>query len=517
MDAYKSIRITLALALILATLMLGLLSPPVLEAIAPPDNGGGIGSIERSGVFQNIFEQGDWLFVSMYYLEYATEPDLAASLAYTYSITTGGGLAIVSNPLNDYYQANVVAIYLTRDNAVTYLNAIGDTDPYSEWGTSYNAVVQGNVTAFNPATPPAVDDSLSGDYFPETSVSYPLVGTELTDEMTDSRRLLDLWLVASIKQMETLNGETLITHVGGRDYINNTGAAYIKDAIPGISRVTNAFSLREYVPEVTSSVDSFAYQQELRGNLTITFCEDTDDWDSDCTGPACVKSTIDTYSIDRMQGDFSVRAYHNDPIAISQYNIWYDPDGSMNLGSRSLVYWWICDRASTSFNQARVYAYDSDGDYYGWDFSFQQDIGASHSNSLSNPTYSSGSVSLTDIDYILWSIETLDDTDFTFNIDNVHARGVPGMGTFTEEAFDGLGEWLGVSGTFVGGIFFFIIYLIAASIIYLTTSNHVAALAICIPVILFAILLGVIPMGFMALIIFLMVVAIAYFIWIRGA
>jgi len=515
MDVYKLIRISLCLTLILASLMLGLLTPSSVEAISPPDNGGGNGSIERSAVFQNIFEQGDWLFVSVYNLQYATEPDVAASIAYTYTITTLGGLSIVSNPLNDYYQANIVAIYLNRENAVAY--SFGTSgDPWSTWGDPYEAVVQGNPTAFT-GTPPAVPDSLTGDYFPSNKASYPISGTALTEEMADSRSLLDLWLVASIKSIEDITGETLITKIGGRDLINNDGAAYVEDAIPGISRITTAFSLREYVPEVISSYDSFDYQQELRGNITITFCEDLEYWESYCNGPACEKATLDLYSIDRMQGDYSVRSQNNAPIAISQYDVVFDPDSDMNLGSRSLVFWWICDRASTEFNQSRVFAYDVDGDYYAWDFSYQQDIGASPSFSLSAPTYSSGTVSLTEIDYIKWTVETLDSTDFTFKIDNVHARGVPGMGVFTEEAFDGLGEWLGVSGTFVGGIFFFIIYLIAASIIYLTTSNHVAALAICIPVILFAILLGVIPIGFMALIIFLMVVAVAYFIWIRGA
>lgn len=490
--------------------MLGFVIPSSVYAIDPPDNGGGIGSIERSKVFQNIFEQGDWLFVTLYNLEYATEPDLAASLAYTYSITTDAGVAIVSNPLNDYYQANLVAIYLTRENAVNY--GFGTSgNPWSTWGdVAYKAVIQGNVTAFS-GTPPMVDDSLAGDYLPSSSSDYPLSGSELTDQMDYCRGLLDSWLLTAVGDMEDILGEELITHVGGRDYINRTGSAYVVDAIPGISRVTEVFSLREYVPEFTRSADDFDYQQELKGNITINFCEELDDWDTDPPGE------LDLYSANRIQGDYSIRVSNDNPNAFQSYETIYDPSNDINIGSRTLTFWWLCDRASTAFNSSKVYVYDTAGQYYAWDFSFQENIAASHGSNLSSPTYLSGTVSLTSIDYIVWSLQTLDPIEFTYYIDNVHAKGIPGMGVFTEEAFEGIGEWLGVSGTFVGGLFFFIIYLIAASIIYLTTSNHIAALAICIPVILFAILLGIIPMTFIALIVFLMVVAIAYFVWIRGA
>lgn len=510
----NSIRLFLCFIIVIGSLIVGLTIPSHVYAIDPPENGGGIGSIERSRVFQNIFEQGDWLFISLYNLEYTVEPGIPASLAYTFSITTDAGVAIVSNPLNDYYQANIVAIYLTRKNAVAY--GFGtDSNPWSTWGDNYKAVIQGNATSFT-GTPPAVDDSLSGDYSPNSSSDYPLYGTELTDEMNDSRILLDSWLLSTVKKMEDILGEELITHVGGRDYINRTGSAYVVDAIPGIQELTQAFSLREYVPSYTATIDTFAYQQELRGDITINFCEETDYWDTDA--PA----ELSLYSPDRIQGDYSIKVYNDAPNAFQTYETIYDPDDDIDIGSRTLTFWWLCDKPSTYFNSSRVYVYDTSGQYYAWDFTFQEDIASSHGSNLANPTYYSGTVSLTSVDYIVWALATpssatLDPTGFTYKIDNVHAKGVPGMGIFTQEAFDGIGEWLGVSGTFVGGLFFFIIYLIAASIIYLTTSNHIAALAICIPVILFAILLGVIPMTFMALIVFLLIVGMAYFVWIRGA
>jgi hypothetical protein len=90
------------------------------------------------------------------------------------------------------------------------------------------------------------------------------------------------------------------------------------------------------------------------------------------------------------------------------------------------------------------------------------------------------------------------------------------LGTMTDDAFDGLGSYLGVSGGFLKVLFAFFLYAIIASIIFLVSGNSIAAIVLALPAILFGVYIGMIPPAIIFSIAFLGFLSLMYFLWVRG-
>jgi hypothetical protein len=81
-------------------------------------------SIEYGKVFQNIFEDGDQLYICRYKLNYATEPGDDASDLFIFAITSGDTVLRDRPLLSGGYGDDVIAIYLAGDDTL-------------EWGTDW--------------------------------------------------------------------------------------------------------------------------------------------------------------------------------------------------------------------------------------------------------------------------------------------------------------------------------------------------------------------------------------------
>lgn len=90
------------------------------------------------------------------------------------------------------------------------------------------------------------------------------------------------------------------------------------------------------------------------------------------------------------------------------------------------------------------------------------------------------------------------------------------LGTTVENAFDGIGNYLGISGQMVAAAWVVLFMLIAASIVFLNSGSTAAAMALVIPIAILGVAVGVLPMAALFTVGAIIVVYMAYFIWLRG-
>jgi hypothetical protein len=90
------------------------------------------------------------------------------------------------------------------------------------------------------------------------------------------------------------------------------------------------------------------------------------------------------------------------------------------------------------------------------------------------------------------------------------------LGTATQNAFNGIGTYLGVSGQMVAAMWIVLFMLIVASIVFLSSGSTSAAMVITIPIALIGVWVGAIPMAALFAIGTIIVAYMMYFIWLRG-
>lgn len=189
------------LAVLLALSVFALLFTPAF-AIGDPD----YITIGDAYAFRNILESGDILMFLRYDVSYSTVPDEDAESTYIMAIyDTDGTTLLHTRPLN-YYEHNVISIYLSADN-----NDL-------TWGSEYYLRVMGNPAVFpvlTEGTNMRTRTLSGGDYAATEDFGGVLI--------SQAAILEDDW-----------PGVTLLT---ASDLLNVTGAKYFNDAIPGLTQM----------------------------------------------------------------------------------------------------------------------------------------------------------------------------------------------------------------------------------------------------------------------------------------
>ena len=200
-------------------------------AISNPDNGTRIIDV---AVFRNIKETGDQLYYVRYDVSYLTEPTEPASDSFQMIIYDVAGTTVLFSRDLNYYQHNIISIYLTAAQALT-------------WDSNYIIRIQGKVGLFLLLVEDVNMDTWtlnSSDYHEETEVeSY----------------MLD--------QASILEADWGLTLLNTSNQLNSTGAIAFNDGIPGlINYYPTLYGTSTSVPTVTWGNWTQAYVTTLGTN-----------------------------------------------------------------------------------------------------------------------------------------------------------------------------------------------------------------------------------------------------------
>jgi len=207
-----------------------------VEAISDPDNGTRILDV---AVFRNIKETGDQLYYVRYDVSYLTEPTEPASDAFQMIIYDVAGTTVLFSRDLNYYQHNIISIYLTAAQALT-------------WDSNYIIRIQDKVGLFLLLVEDINMDTWtlnSSDYHEETEVeSY----------------MLD--------QASILEADWGLTLLNTSNQLNSTGAIAFNDGIPGlINYYPTLYGTSTSVPTVTWGNWTQAYIATLGANAQIGY------------------------------------------------------------------------------------------------------------------------------------------------------------------------------------------------------------------------------------------------------
>lgn len=194
MDRFIALRSLLAFILCLA--MVAVSASLVLASIGDPTSI----SIGDVWVFRDVLEPGDQLFFVRYVVHYDPVPTEEPGDTWQMALHDAGGALVATRPLN-YFQHNIISIYLTPAKAIA-------------WEGPHVVRIMGN---------PAVFPSLV------EGVNTRAV-TLGSGNFREGRDLGGIMLTQAGK-LETAWAITLLT-AGGR--LNATGATFFNEAMPGL-------------------------------------------------------------------------------------------------------------------------------------------------------------------------------------------------------------------------------------------------------------------------------------------
>lgn len=186
-------------------------------------------------VFRDVLEDGDQLYFVRYDVSYGEVPDEDASETWLMTLNDSDGTFIDQIPLN-YYQHNIISIYLELDEAIT-------------WGGAHVVRIMGNPSVFSELVEGTnmVTRTLSTGYYHE--------GSELGELMIAQAKILD----------DDWGGD--ITLLSSGDKLNTTGSSYFRRAIPQLNNMApEIFQLVTYFPTVERTPWSTEYAETLRGH-----------------------------------------------------------------------------------------------------------------------------------------------------------------------------------------------------------------------------------------------------------
>lgn len=203
-------------------------------------------AIYRVAVFENIFEDGDWIFFVRYDVAYPEDPDPPASDTFLVALyDTDGSTLLYQRPLN-YYDHNIISLYLTPVRASAL-----------SWGGAYVVKVTGNPSVFgdleegvNVAT-----KTLSGDY------NY------VSGDMEDSRDDFGGFCLATAGELEDdPDWPDLLTSTG---LLNTRGADTFNKAIPGLQTACpNIYSTSVVGPVLPGTSRTITLTGDIAGDFT---------------------------------------------------------------------------------------------------------------------------------------------------------------------------------------------------------------------------------------------------------
>jgi len=212
---------------LLGALSILLVCTPVLGA---PGNPNSI-TIGDAYVFRNLVAVGDQLWFMRYDVSYATIPSELPEDTYLMAIYDLDGFTLLhTRPLN-YYQHNIISIYLPAVDALT-------------WSGAYVVRIMGNPGVFDPL--------IEG-----VNMRSRTLGAG------DYREFVDLGgiMLTQAEILQTDWGFNLLS-IGGR--LNVTGAIYFDEAVPGLySIVPEIYEITTSYPGVTKTDWNHTYEEEL--------------------------------------------------------------------------------------------------------------------------------------------------------------------------------------------------------------------------------------------------------------
>lgn len=229
------------LGILLALVLLVLQATPVF-AIGNPDDI----DILYAKVFENIFATDDMLLIVHYYVHYAATPDEDADDTYAVHIYSADGTDIIVSRNLNYYEYNIISIYLTSAQ---------QTSLGISWGTHYKIRVQLNPTLCTPSEGTnMVTSTLSSSDWIE--------GTQ-----SESRELLKDACIDIAGDLEDEHSDTyLILTTEGEYVLNSDGRTIFVTAIPGLdSAIPSMFQLAQE----TIEIDRETVTAALESNTTI--------------------------------------------------------------------------------------------------------------------------------------------------------------------------------------------------------------------------------------------------------
>jgi hypothetical protein len=207
------------------------------SAVSNPD---GI-AIYSYEAFENIFEDGDMLFVAYYNVEYSSEPSEDADYTFSFNLYSENGTTLLlSRPLN-YYQCNVISIYASTEQVI---------DMGLVYGNSYVLKIAGNPSFFSSLT--------EGLNIITRTLSS---GNWNTDDVVTAKEHLKEYCIDIASELESDWGITLLTTTTeGDQVLNVSGTIAFSDAIP---------NLQYAIPNLFYLSSSFVIINKQSSNLTM--------------------------------------------------------------------------------------------------------------------------------------------------------------------------------------------------------------------------------------------------------
>jgi len=198
--------------------------------LAAPGNPASI-TIGDVAVFRNVLSTGDQLWFMRYDANYASVPSEDPEDTYLMAIYgTDGTTLLFTQPVH-YYQHNIISIYLSPTQALT-------------WEGAYVVRIMGNPAVFDPLVEGLNMRSRTlgaGDYYEQTVLGGYMI--------TQAGILEDDWSI------------TLLT---SGDLLNTTGATYFNKAVPGLSSMApDIYQVTTEYPTVTKYDWNHTYEEEL--------------------------------------------------------------------------------------------------------------------------------------------------------------------------------------------------------------------------------------------------------------
>lgn len=222
LNSHRIVGLLLVLLMVLAV-------PAVVLAIGNPD----YVTVGDAYVFRNVSTTGDQLFFVRYDVSYNSVPSEDAEDTWEMALYNSTGSLIATRSLN-YYQHNIISIYLTEDDAVT-------------WQGAHQVVIRGMPSVFGNLTEGINQRTRTlapGDYYENDYLG----GIMLT-------------------QAEILEDDWAITLLSSTDRLNDTGKTFFLAAIPGLGDMAP-----EIFDVITGSVDTdytdynHTYSETLKTN-----------------------------------------------------------------------------------------------------------------------------------------------------------------------------------------------------------------------------------------------------------
>lgn len=215
---------------IVLALVFALLLPGLVYAIGNPEGGVSVGD---AYVFRNVSEAGDQLYFVRYDVSYDPVPEEDPEDTWQMALYNSTDALVATRPLN-YYQHNIISIYLEPEAALT-------------WGEAHKVKIMGMPSVFGALTEGVnmrTKTLSGGDYWEQDYLAGVMV--------TQAGILEDDWEI------------TLLT---ANEKLNSTGKAFFLAAVPGLgTMVPEIFGTILEDVDVEYKNYTQAYAESLKSN-----------------------------------------------------------------------------------------------------------------------------------------------------------------------------------------------------------------------------------------------------------